>query len=57
MIRKDWYFNDQILQAAVTLDKKLNYHPFFFNFNSSFFLSIFYFNIPVGRTIPTIPIY
>ena len=39
MIRKDWGFCDQILQATVILDKMLKNFTFtFFNFNSSFFL-------------------
>ena len=42
MIRKDWGFCDQILQATVILDKMLKNFIFtLFNFNSSFFLKYF----------------
>ena len=38
MIKNNWNFGDQILQAVAILDKKLKLFMFiFFNFSSSFF--------------------
>ena len=55
IIRKDCNFSNQILQAAVILDKMLKSLAFIsLNFSYSFFLSIFHFNILLSYGFPTI---
>ena len=50
MIKKDLNFCEQILQAVAVSYKKLEiFIVLIFNFNSSFFSSIFHFNIPISR--------